>query len=700
MEKAVADFSILWGKVGPFCDLSKVLSDGTSEPAEPYGDAWLTTTRRQKTSGSIGGQDFEVIYGRVRETELLAKLARLHARWNNLLFDIEQQLDELITLHERCIRGIDDLTLRQATYRINFKHVNQKFNALSERKASLSEKLVMLEEMHNHYAQYKCFARSLYQIENNEFINTASAKRNGSTDSSEAVATDPGDKPSEDNERAFARTLDYVDKIAEKLNAMLPAIDASIDFFSIHTNYFDADATRYKYEALRTSVFGLIKLVFKELYNFASDSCKGLTHFDVAEHYNKYRRIGSSVRKLCRYYTIQATELSSSEFLQLQMYYITSRIRILNPLMLLKMESFKDFGTITSFFLLICNLEILTFKETFVSEASHESLVTLVENVVFYFTEACNKQVGMLHTSSEMRAAISRLKQNLMDPISASRNDAVLRPLMLRAQQTYQTIELTLVKTIQRELAEHVRNYDKKPFLDVLCDNVSLEPDWDHELLAQVGDTDMRGAGLCPPVCFAVGIVLTNVDYLSVQNLNGIATGSLNAVKAVLIDVQYAFGKKSNLSANLVRINQDFFLMRHLQHVLAHLDRFRELDAYRTIANLYSSTEHQLCSGVSGLLLGDFREFVRRQRVHDEALYKERLSAAMSILSNKVPLLKCQLLRHLLPARFEHTFEQITAALREMSGEYAKKFSLEQPEPPNYAETSDTSASHGVLLQL
>ncbi|GFE53939.1 DNA repair protein, putative [Babesia ovis] len=701
MEKALADFAIHWGSVGPFHDLSKVLRSGDGESTESYGENWVASANRQPTPRSVIDRESGPIYETVRENEVLARLGQLHARWDRLLFDVERRLDDLATQHERYMRTVDDLILRQATYCLNFKYVNQKFNALSERKAALAEKLAVLEEIHNHYAQYKCFVRRLDQIENNEFIPRDT--KNGVLESAtnEESGVPMGNHNNSDNdEKLLVRTLEYVNQIATKLNAMLPAIDASIDFFSIHTDYFHAETTRYQYEALRTSIFGIIKMIFKELYNFANESCKGLSHFDVAEHYNRYRRIGQSVRVLSRYYTMQVTELSTSEFLQLQMYYITSRIKILNPLMMKKMESFQDFEAITSFFLLICNLEILTFKETFVSDATHESLGTMVENVVFYFTEACKQQVARLETSTQMRAAMANLKQNLMEPIAASNNDGVLRPLMLKAQQTYQTIELLLIKNIQRDVAEHVRGHDKQRYLDAFCSNEEMEPNWDHELLLNLRDSEMRGMSLYSPVCFAIGILMGNMDYLGEQNINGVITSVLNATKAEIIDLQYAFHKKMPLEPNLTKINEDLFLMRHVQHLLERLSKFKELEAYRTLDKLYATSEQQLCSALSIVLLADLRDFTSKQASHDNEVYHERLTAARNTLSTKLPLVKNYLAHQLLEHRYSHTYELLLDSLGEASGEYAKKFGLEQPDIVHDSSNGDHMPPPSIRLQL
>lgn len=696
MENELADFSILWRNVGRFHDLSKVLCLDTSDTSEGYGYAWCRShdSCGDATEDSTIGIDCKDLYENVRETEAIARLSRLRSHWDTLLFSAERNLDEIATLHEYCVRGLSDLTLKETTYCLNFKHVDQRFNELSARKKALSEKIAMVEEMYSHYAHYKCYTRTLDQIENNQFIKTIGASTSDSAEDGNA------DRSTEYDENVLVHTLTYVDRIAEKLNDMLPSIDASIDFFTIHSDYFNSDIFRYRYETMRTRVFSLIKLIFKELYNFANESCRNFTHFDIAEHYNKYRRIGRIIRNLNRYYTTQETELCNAEALQLQMYYITSRIKIMNPLMLLKMESFDDIGSITSFFLMICNLEILTFKETFISDETYESLGTLVENVAFYFMEACKNQVNKLETSHDLRLALCNIRDMLITPILSSTNEVVLQPLLLKAQQIHQTIELTLLKSIQKDIASKLRSYDKEAYIIALCNDTEFECDWDHESLHVLRGSDLVGAGLYPPVCFAIGIVLTHADCLGAQHLNRIATEVLDAVKAALIDVQYAFGKQCQLTKPLLKINQDLFLMRNLQFVLKKLDAFFELDSFQTVNKLYENSENQFCSNVTSLLMGDFQEFSRKQKAHDEEKYTANLDAAKRRLAQKIPVIKQLLKYQLLAERFDSAYASIMAGVQEIAAQHSKKFALQPPKIPRDYDIETVEPPMGHLLQL
>ncbi|KAK1441910.1 hypothetical protein BgAZ_502420 [Babesia gibsoni] len=696
MENELAEFSILWRDVGSFHDLSKVLGAHTSDPSESYGNAWCMKhgSVESISEDSVKGIELNELCESVKENEMLAHLSRLRSHWDSILFDSERKLDNIASLRDSCIRGLTDLTLKEATYRLNFKHVDQKFNELSARKVALSEKIAMLEEMYSHYAHYKSYSRILDQIENNKFIKTAGASE------SEPAGDGSSESSKDDDDRILVRTLEYVDMIAEKLNNILPSIDASIDFFTIHHDYFESDVYRYKYETMRTRVFTLIKQIFKELYNFANESCRNHTQFDITEHYNKYRRIGRITRNLNRYYTTQETELSNAEFLQLQMYYIASRIKILNPLLLLKMESFNDFNSITSLFLLVCNLEILTFKETFVSDATYESLGTMVDNIAFYFVEACKKQMASLAASKDMRMAMHNLKGKLINPIRSSKNEAVLQPLLIKAQQIHQNMETTLLKSIQKEIAVNVRGYDKKPFLTALCSDEKFEFDREHESLQVLHDNEMLKAGLYPPICFAVAIVLANVGSLGTKHSNSIVTESVDAVKAALLDVQYAFGKQCKLAKPLVKINQDLFMMKNLQYVLNELVSFSELEAVRAVRKLYKNSEQQLCSSIVGVLMGDFQEFSRKQKKHKDALYKKCIEATVSQLEEKMPIIRLQLESQLLPDLFAQAMDNISSGLHEVVAQYSNRFSVPPPSLPDGLGTSSVAPPKGHLLQL
>ncbi|CDR97590.1 hypothetical protein, conserved [Babesia bigemina] len=709
MDKALADLSILWGKVGPFHDLSRILGPGASDPAAAYGKTWFAADSGSTHPLQATETEMDTVYERLMEDEMLQRASKLYQRWDTILFDADRQLDELSALQEKCVRSLNDLEMRRATYCLNFKNVNHKFNEMYNRKVALSDKLATLDEMYNHYANYKTFLRTVDQIENNQFFKTLGSMRVRNIKSAKTAS---GSKASDDNqaaaviestvseEDALDMTLEYVEKVAERCNAMLPAIEASIDFFSIHVNYFDAEALKYRYEILRTRVCELMKLVFKEVYNFASESCKGFDHFDVAAHYNKYRRIGRSVRALSDYYAKQTTELGNSEFLQLQMYYITSRIKILNPLMLLKMDSFENFDSIAAFFLLICNLEVLTFKETFVTDEAHESLGTMVDNVVFYFTEACKRQMPKLQTSTDLRSAMASIQDKLITPVKTSGTKGVLQPLMLRAQQTYNNMESTLIKSVQREIATHVRAYDKKAFVKALCDEEQFEPDWEHELLSQLKDKNLRGANLYPPVCFAAGIVLKNVNYIGGYRLNKLASEALDAMKASIVDAQYLFGKMCQLDKALVRINQDFFMMRHLQHVFVLMDEFYGIDSLSSIYGLYDTAERQFCAGVAGLLLGDFQSFTRKQRKHDQPVYEEMLAAAMTQLTDKLPILKRRMEHQLGQKYFKRAFRKLKHSLEDVLTEYSKKFSFQPPTLPEEKESGEAEEPYHRLIRL
>ncbi|GBE62336.1 MCP domain-containing signal transducer, putative [Babesia ovata] len=267
MDKALADLSILWGKVGPFHDLSRVLDAGASDPQGAYGKAWFAADSRGEDT--LQATDIDTVYERFMEDEMLQRASKLYQRWDTILFDADRQLDRMSALQEKCVRGLSDLELRRATYCLNFKNVNQKFNQLYSRKVALSDKLATLEEMHNHYANYKTFLRTVDQIENNQFFkvvgsmkvrNTKAAKTASSSTVSDENPADTGSEDAESEDNALAMTLEYVEKVAERCNAMLPAIEASIDFFTIHVDYFDAEALKYRYEILRIRVCELMKL--------------------------------------------------------------------------------------------------------------------------------------------------------------------------------------------------------------------------------------------------------------------------------------------------------------------------------------------------------------------------------------------------------------------------------------------------------
>ncbi|GBE62337.1 3-methyl-2-oxobutanoate hydroxymethyltransferase, putative [Babesia ovata] len=364
------------------------------------------------------------------------------------------------------------------------------------------------------------------------------------------------------------------------------------------------------------------------------------------------------------------------------------------------MESFENFDSIATFFLLVCNLEVLTFKETFVTDEAHESLGTMVDNVVFYFTDACKRQMAKLQTSTDLRSAMASIQEKLITPIKVSGIRGVLQPLLLRAQQTYNNMEASLIKCVQREIATHIRGYDKKAFVKAMCDETQFEPDWEHDLLSHLGDKNLRGANLYPPVCFAVGIVLKNVDFIGGYRLNKLASEALDAMRASIVDAEYAFGKMCTLDKALVRINQDFFMMRHLPHVFVHMDEFYGIDSLSSIYGLYNTAERQFCAGVAGLLLGDFQSFTRKQIKHDHPAYEEKLAAATAQLTNKLPILKRRMEHQLPQKHFKRAFRRLKQSLQDIIMEYPKKFSFQPPTIPEEKDDGEAAEPCHHLIRL
>ncbi|EKX73003.1 hypothetical protein BEWA_015640 [Theileria equi strain WA] len=566
------------------------------------------------------------------------------------LGEINDYYENLSRLHEKLSSDMSDLTLKEMTLHRNFKHINQGFNRLAGKKKQMQDKIHELENMHSFYTEYTSNNRILDSIDAS--MDTALPITDHGRD-----CIEPADK-----DQSFGSSRGQflsIESIATKLTEMLHGVNAACRFFNNNPEYFEANEYLEKYEIQKLRIFGIVKLIFKALY---MDS----TSLDVQKHYNTYRKIGSTLRMLTSEYGESETEL-----LQLQMYYITGRVKMLDAHCKQNgVNESKNIEEMCKFFYTMGSLEVMIFYETFGKENGHESLKTLVSNISFYFSELSKRHVSRVKDDDEMRNALEALDRNMILPVKESENSTVLNPLLSSAKVTYKAIESLLLKIIHREISTKIKGYDKKVYASLYLDN-SYNAQEDKILKWVYEKYGCKSSYFYPPVLYAVGIIEINFRFLSEGSVATLVSSVINSLRPALLDLQLII-RKLDIDKRLCKINEEIFLFRNLHFLISSVD-----ERYRDIHQLFGlqaeNSKRQLVSGIVDFLCCDFISFSRQTKEHDEQLYNSEISTLHSKICEKLPKIK-QCLKKQAEDSYEEVIDSVIDGVELIVAEYAEEF--------------------------
>nr|PVC49705.1 hypothetical protein MACL_00002819 [Theileria orientalis] len=332
MEKTLNDISLLWNDIGLFNDISRLPSTSS-------------TDRLASNEDLIEELNYN-------EHLITNKIDNLSHKWNILMDQIKNN-ETIIKLHENTIFNFSELTIKEILLHNNFKYINQNYNQLLQLKEQLNAKIQKMESIYNNYNNLNL---------NEKFINSLPIS-----------------------------SRDFDCKITDLIE-VIRKIKSSIEFFEHNKSYYKSEFYKAKYQEQFKLLLQYVKMLLKNYFN-------GLAHFNVPGSPGARLKVNKdgSTNDLSTNKLIKSLERirgllthirnEEDEMLQIEMYYINFRLRLLDHMGELENnkgdfgELLEDIEVLVNHFINLVNLEMLYYNVLFGDILSTDQASVLINSI-------------------------------------------------------------------------------------------------------------------------------------------------------------------------------------------------------------------------------------------------------------------------------------------------------------------------------